>query len=57
LLPSDKPLTFGGSIPEAGLRLGGTFAINKNNIIYAYEDGVPGDHPKPSEVLKAFDIK
>lgn len=38
-------------IPEGVVRLGGTFGINGNEIVYLYEDGVPGDHPIPSEVL------
>jgi hypothetical protein len=38
-------------IPEGVLRLGGTFGINGKEVVYLYEDGVPGDHPIPSEVL------
>lgn len=36
---------------EGVLRLGGTFGINGKEVVYLYEDGVPGDHPIPSEVL------
>jgi hypothetical protein len=42
------------SFPEGVTRLGGTLAVNGEEILYSYEDGVPGDHPQPSEVLSAF---
>mmetsp|Transcript_1269 Transcript_1269/g.1336 ORF Transcript_1269/g.1336 Transcript_1269/m.1336 type:complete len:145 (-) Transcript_1269:648-1082(-) len=54
LVPSDKPLSAG--IPEGVRRLGGTFAIDGNSVVYAYEDGVPGDHPDPSDVLKVLGL-
>jgi hypothetical protein len=42
-------------IPEGVLRLGGTFGVDGKKVVYLYEDGVPGDHPIPSEVLsKSF---
>lgn len=43
------------SIPEGVTRLGGTLAVNGPDLIYAYEDGVPGDYPEPTEVLSQFD--
>ena len=43
-----------GQIPEGVTRLGGTFAIKDNDILYGYEDGVPGDHPDPDEVLRSL---
>ena len=42
------------SFPEGVLRLGGTLALNQNDILYSYEDGVPGDHPDPQEVIHVF---
>ena len=38
-------------IPEGVIRLGGTFGIDGKKVVYLYEDGVPGDHPIPTEVL------
>ena len=32
-------------------KLGATYAINKKNIVYVYEEGVPGDNPDIKEVL------
>mmetsp|Transcript_27270 Transcript_27270/g.38771 ORF Transcript_27270/g.38771 Transcript_27270/m.38771 type:complete len:140 (-) Transcript_27270:48-467(-) len=43
-----------GEVPEGVLRLGGTITISGDRIIYAYEDGVPGDYPDPAEVIKSF---
>lgn len=53
LAPIPAGLKF-GQVPEGVLRLGGTLALQKNRILYSYEDGVPGDYPKPEDVLKAF---
>jgi hypothetical protein len=53
LAPVPKDLKF-GSIPQGVLRLGGTFAINKQKITYVYEDGVPGDVPSPADVLASL---
>ena len=41
----------GFSIPEGVLRLGATYGVNKDSLIYKYEDGVPGDYPNPQEVF------
>jgi hypothetical protein len=46
-----KPVQF----PEGVLRLGATFAIDGDKIVYVYEDGVPGDHPNPADVIKALE--
>lgn len=40
-------------IPEGVLRLGGTFGVDGKKVVYLYEDGVPGDHPIPYEVLSS----
>lgn len=42
------------SFPEGVTRLGGTLGINKDRIVFSYEDGVPGDHPEPIDVIKAL---
>lgn len=41
--------------PDGVTRLGGTIAADGNEIKYVYEDGVPGDYPKPLDVLRALE--
>ena len=56
LAPIPKNAKMG--IPEGVIRLGGTFGVDGEKVVYLYEDGVPGDHPIPTEVLsKAFQSK
>jgi hypothetical protein len=43
-------------IPEGVTRLGATFGVSGNRITYVYEDGVPGDHPNPEDVIKSFPL-
>jgi len=50
LAPVPKDMKF-GEIPEGVLRLGGTFVINRDNILYRWSDRIPGDHPDIKEVL------
>ena len=53
LAPIPKNAKMG--VPEGVIRLGGTFGIDGKEVVYLYEDGVPGDHPIPTEVLaKSF---
>jgi hypothetical protein len=52
LAPIPKKFSF--KIPEGVTRLGGTFGVDGNKMVYLYEDGVPGDHPNPADVLAAF---
>lgn len=40
-----------GQIPEGVLRLGGTFVVNGNDVLYQWSDDKPGDHPDIGEVL------
>lgn len=40
--------------PEGVTRLGGTVAVDGEDIKYVYEDGVPGDYPSPVEVLNSL---
>ena len=49
--PIPKDMKF-GQIPEGVLRLGGTFVVNGEDIIYQWSDRVPGDHPDIQEVLE-----
>ena len=53
LSPIPKTLKF-GQVPEGVLRLGGTFGINGDKIVYRYDDGVPGDHPTPLDVINSL---
>jgi len=49
--PIPKDMKF-GEIPEGVLRLGGTFVVKGNTIIYQYNDKIPGDYPDPQKVLE-----
>eukprot|EP00746_Dinoflagellata_sp_MGD_P076077 gnl/MRDRNA2_/MRDRNA2_30601_c0_seq1.p2 gnl/MRDRNA2_/MRDRNA2_30601_c0~~gnl/MRDRNA2_/MRDRNA2_30601_c0_seq1.p2 ORF type:complete len:170 (+),score=42.69 gnl/MRDRNA2_/MRDRNA2_30601_c0_seq1:606-1115(+) len=40
-----------GQIPEGVLRLGGTFVVKGNDVVYQWSDDKPGDHPDISEVV------
>ena len=48
--PIPKDMKF-GEIPEGVLRLGGTFVVDGNQILYQWNDRLPGDHPDIDEVL------
>lgn len=47
-IPKDIPF---GKIPEGVLRLGGTFVVNGDDIVYQWSDKIPGDHPDVQEVV------
>jgi hypothetical protein len=47
--PIPKDMKF-GEIPEGVLRLGGTFVIQGDTIVYQWSDRLPGDHPNVAEV-------
>ena len=40
-----------GGIPEGVLRLGATFVVQGDDIVYQWNDKLPGDHPDPASVL------
>lgn len=48
--PIPKNMKF-GEIPEGVLRLGGTFVVKGDEILYQWSDRLPGDHPEITEVL------
>lgn len=48
--PIPKDMKF-GEVPEGVLRLGGTFVINGDDVIYQWSDRIPGDHPDIDEVV------
>ena len=38
--------------PQGVLRLGGTFLLKDEDIVYAFEDPIPGQHADPAEVMR-----
>lgn len=50
LSPLPKDMKF-GEFPEGVVRLGGTFVVNGDNILYRWSDRLPGDHPNIEQVL------
>jgi AhpC/TSA antioxidant enzyme len=42
-------------IPEGVLRLGGTFVVNNDELVYLWKDVVPGDTPDLEEVMKLIE--
>jgi hypothetical protein len=48
--PIPKDVSF-GKVPEGVLRLGGTFVVNGDDIVYQWSDKIPGDHPDIQEVV------
>jgi len=48
--PIPKGMKF-GEIPEGVLRLGGTFVVKNDEIVYQWSDRIPGDHPDIAEVV------
>ena len=51
-IPNDTSNMKFGDIPEGVLRLGGTFVVKDDEILYRWNDGVPGDHPNIQEVYE-----
>lgn len=49
--PIPKDMKF-GEVPEGVLRLGGTFVVDGDKILYRWSDRLPGDHPDIENVLK-----
>lgn len=39
-------------IPEGVKRLGGTFVVSGDEVLYQWSDIVPGDTPEPDDVFK-----
>ena len=39
-------------IPEGVKRLGGTFVVKGDDVVYQWNDKVPGDHPDLNDVMK-----
>lgn len=46
-IPKGQSLQF----PEGVLRLGGTLIVNGNDVVYQWNDLIPGDHPSIDYVL------
>jgi len=49
-IPEDSNL-FGGGVPEGVLRLGGTLVVKGDDVLYQWNDRLPGDHPNIDEVV------
>jgi len=49
--PIPKDMKF-GQVPEGVLRLGGTFVVDGDEVLYQCSDRLPGDHPDIEEVVK-----
>jgi len=47
----DEPLSF----PEGVLRLGGTFVLDGEDVVYAFADELPGKHPEVADVMAAVE--
>jgi len=45
-IDKDKP-----GLPEGVTRLGATFVVKENDVVFQWNDRIPGDHPDPREVL------
>jgi len=48
--PVPKDLKF-GELPEGVLRLGGTFVVSGDEVVYQWSDKIPGDHPVIDDVV------
>mmetsp|Transcript_13483 Transcript_13483/g.17036 ORF Transcript_13483/g.17036 Transcript_13483/m.17036 type:complete len:123 (+) Transcript_13483:514-882(+) len=48
--PIPKDMKF-GEVPEGVLRLGGTFVVSGQDVVYQWSDRIPGDHPDIDEVV------
>lgn len=49
---SISPVEKGTSgIPEGVLRLGGTFVIRGDRVVFRHSDSIPGDHPDLEDVM------
>ncbi len=48
--PIPKDMKF-GEVPEGVLRLGGTFVVSRDDVVYQWSDRIPGDHPDIDEVV------
>lgn len=44
------------AVNEGVRRLGGTFVLEGNDVLYAWADSVPGDEPDPLVVLAAVGV-
>jgi len=39
-------------IPEGVIRLGGTFVVKGDDVVYQWNDKLPGNHPELNDVMK-----
>lgn len=45
-----------GQVPEGVLRLGGTFVLDAESVLFGWADEIPGDHPEVEDVLRAAGV-
>ena len=43
-------------VPEGVLRLGGTFVLDGDDVVYAWADAAPGAHPDVDDVLETVGV-
>lgn len=55
LSPVPSGLRF-GEVPQGVLRLGGTFLLDGDAVLFAHADSFPGDYPAISDVLRAGNV-
>lgn len=41
-----------GEIPEGVMRLGGTFVVDADNVVFQWSDKIPGDYPDVEDVVR-----
>lgn len=46
-----------GEFPEGVLRLGGTFVLKGEEVVYKHSDRIPGDYPNVEDVIKAAEVQ
>jgi hypothetical protein len=47
------PVKKWNEVPEGVLKLGGSFILEDDKVLYGWADAIPGDYPEVEELLKA----
>jgi len=53
-VPKGQKLELGGKVPEGVKVLGGTYAIDGDEVLFSHQDQVPGDVPELEDVFKSI---
>lgn len=48
-----SPIKKWNEVPEGVTKLGGTFVLDKDDVLYGWADAIPGDYPPIGDVLSA----